>query len=333
MAFLTLTQVESWLGNAVLTTGFSASDKLLAQKAAIDWAIEDAWPEFAWLTFQDLILDGVTTRFALTGADIRPARLPDQNQPLAPNTARVAAPATVPPITQSNTVTTAAAGTYTACTQYHTAYGDTSFSAPGTLVLAALKSITFPAITVPTTGIAITSVKDYLSKGANDPILWLAGTRSVVAGVAAAATYNPTALSGSTDMPQTYAAGFTEQSWSVARRSLDVEHQTNTAGAYTDDSSVVSLTDAGTAGTNVRLWYWRRAPAVTNGSDIIYLDPTYLRDAALVRYLDVLAMSSPSGDSDTYTKRADDLRVRLEAKRATIGRAMPDDGLDDRGLF
>jgi hypothetical protein len=235
--------------------------------------------------------DGITTRIALTGRQVRLLEPDDWATPTGLNTAGIVAP------TAAATYTAGAggslpAGVYLSSYAYETPLGVTTPTAPVATTVVASGKITRAAVTPPTGA----TIADYLSAGAGSGELRRVATGGT--GIALDLTAVP---SGTAPHAQSDFLG-------LATLAPDLEHME--AGIAPDGSvsatvTTLTLTTAPDAGSPVRIPYTRMPLMPTNMDTPIALDDDFLRLTVRAHLCSALNMNITAGDGTDWAKLAD----------------------------
>jgi hypothetical protein len=234
--------------------------------------------------------DGVTTRFPLTGRQVRLLKPDAWATPVSLNTAGIAAPSAAATYT-ADTGGSLPAGAYLACYAYETPLGVTPPTSPVATTVAASGKITRGALTPP----AGATVADYLSVAAGAGELRRVGTGGSGAALALSAVPLAAAPHAQVDFAD------------LSTLAPDVEH---TEGGIAADGStsatVTTLTvaNAPDAGARFRVPYTRLPLIPADTSATIGLDDDILRLGARAHMCAALAMNVPSGDATDWAGMA-----------------------------
>jgi len=323
MAFDTRTQLKTWLTNQ-LPTGVGGSGATNILNEAITDAVGYCG---TWLrdTARDTFVgDGVTTRWALTGADCRLLDAPHQEAPTGVATAvTLTAPTAAPTATVLGSGGSIAAGVYYAAVAYTTTIGVvTCYTAPSPQTSAIVVPVGSNRITLAWTGPSTATdpgvgTQTYLSTG------------SGVADIRASSTTSgSTATVTISSLPATSAArplkDYTPLSTYGYLPTLEQDIGVDTTASV--GSAIFTTTTAPTRGDQFRVVYDRRPTLPTADADTIRIEQGIIRWVALAVACEKLSVNQEVGDTTAMAslrQMADQRVQQIEAMASPRQRTRP----------
>jgi hypothetical protein len=283
------------------------------QDQAMREMVDATWWRIVDVTFADLPVDGIRTRWQVPGENV--AILPAEKQ-LAPsgiNMSAVAAPVAAPAVSASGTGSSLPAGTYTCAIAYLSQSGEGPLSPPATLRLNAGQNIVFAAMTLPTTGLLIVGVAYYYTD-ANGTV-WKTWTST---GTGGAMTITAPGIAAAAGKPYTDRIAYAAIPWvQAAPDRVLVEEQVNAdgtqvipgsgAGPFCSITATTAPAPVGNVATT-RVWYQRRVPLpdFTTPTSVLRVPEQFARICTIGYYLGIVSDNQAGGDMRQWRKKSDE---------------------------
>jgi hypothetical protein len=304
---MTLTQARAICDEWLPTT---APNYATIRDRSIKMAVQIAAPRVDEQTYQDFTAkDAVTTRYAITGRDVRPMQ--EQDAPTNVNTAGVAAPTAAPSLTGTGAGGTFAVGLWYAGYAYNTTLGQTTMSPLGTVTLTAAQSILTGALTLP---LHVNSVDWFVGTQEFNAVVQSKSGFTGVTGAAKTITAPAVAGTGplinytplSSLAPGLYEAGV----------AVD--------GTALSTVTTLNLGTAPAAGAKFRVNFSRIATPPVNPTDVIGLPDEWMTWVAPWLCCQGLALSHQGGDATRFQQVAQELQPFVQDFLArSTGRQIP----------
>jgi hypothetical protein len=265
---------------------------------SIKMAVAYAAPRVDEQTFQDFTAkDAVTTRYAITGRNVRPLPEVSQVAPTGLNLSGVAAPTTAPTLAASGSGSTFTAGLWYVGYSYSTALGETQMSTLGTITLTSGQNIVTGVLTLPT---HVTGINWYVSTAEYNAVVQqkLANQTGTAKTFTSPASAGTSPLIDYTDLASLQPGAY--------------EPGVDTNGTVLTTVTTLNLGTAPAAGAKFRVRFSRTALPPTNPTDVIGLPDEWMNWVAPWVCALGLALGHQGGDATRFQQVAASLEPLVQ---------------------